>query len=94
MQARTQEQGKGHSVECRARDSVTLGIAGVRRDTSSLRAGLWLLGSGLRGAPIKGSGEQKPGLAEGSSPSALQTLSLGICQICLLFCSGHPWPVP
>lgn len=46
-----QEQGKGHSVECRARDNVTLGIAGVRKDMSSLWAGLWLLGSGLRRAP-------------------------------------------
>lgn len=59
-----QEQGKGHSVECRARDSVTLGIAGV---TSSL----WVGGAVVAGFwaeknSIKGSCEQR-----GSSLSAL-----------------------
>lgn len=54
---------------------MTLGIVGVRRDMSSLQAGRAVVaGLWAEKSAIKGSCEQKPGLAEGFSPSALLRL--------------------
>lgn len=85
-----QEQGKGHLVECRARDSVTLGIASVRRDRASLRVGRAVVaGFWAEKNSIKGSCEQR-----GPSPTVLLRRSPCASVRRLLFCSGHPWPAP
>lgn len=71
-----QEQGKGHLVECRARSKATLGVDGFRRDTSSLQGCICALVAGLwaEKSSTQGNGEQKSGVDEGSSPSALYRL--------------------